>query len=363
MKGDKYILFMAKYPNSRNIKDGMVSRIFAIDNLFLDNKRIYLQLSYRHFWRKKIDRINENISFYQLNVVRHFFLIVKMIWCSGVVYTHSEWGISNIPFLLCLCSKKLVLDAHGVVPEEVRFYSKNTLLSWYLKLVERLLFKYANVVICVTNKMIEHFNNEYPKAKARYIHYNIVPSSIKEISFDLLKTSKKQLDKISVIYSGGVAKWQNIELMIESVAKQKQSNIEYIFLVNDPDYVKEKSEEYGISTKIKILSVMPDQLGVYYSMADYAFILRDNTVVNNVANPTKLIEYLNYGILPIVLCDNIGDFNALGYEYITLDNFIHGIIKPTAPSEKNMNIARSMMDNNRTVDIRNIVLSILTRNN
>ncbi|MGE0906881.1 hypothetical protein AB4M30_16785 [Escherichia coli] len=49
------------------------------------------------------------------------------------------------------------------------------------------------------------------------------------------------------------------------------------------------------------------------------FVLRDDIVVNRVACPTKLIEYLECGVVPVVKSPDIGDFNSLGYSFIKVD--------------------------------------------
>lgn len=67
-----------------------------------------------------------------------------------------------------------------------------------------------------------------------------------------------------------------------------------------------------------------------YQTAHYGFVLRDDITVNNVACPTKLVEYLQYGILPILLTPNIGDFAARGMEYLPLEDLLAGKL----PSEE-----------------------------
>ena len=59
------------------------------------------------------------------------------------------------------------------------------------------------------------------------------------------------------------------------------------------------------------------------STCHLGFVLRDDVLVNRVACPTKLLEYIQYGVLPIVLSDAIGDFKELGYKYIGLDDFVN----------------------------------------
>ena len=61
----------------------------------------------------------------------------------------------------------------------------------------------------------------------------------------------------------------------------------------------------------------------YYMKNDCGVVLRNDNIVNRVACPTKLIDYLQYGLIPIVLSPHIGDFYNLGYKYIEYDEIIN----------------------------------------
>ena len=47
---------------------------------------------------------------------------------------------------------------------------------------------------------------------------------------------------------------------------------------------------------------------------------KKRALFNKVSNPTKLSEYLAFGITPIVLNPDVGDYFAMGYDYITLED-------------------------------------------
>lgn len=49
--------------------------------------------------------------------------------------------------------------------------------------------------------------------------------------------------------------------------------------------------------------------------------MRDPVLLNQVACPTKLVEYLYWGVVPIVSTPSIGDFAELGFAYVLLDDF------------------------------------------
>ncbi|DAB11228.1 TPA: hypothetical protein CPT98_01885 [Candidatus Gastranaerophilales bacterium HUM_19] len=62
--------------------------------------------------------------------------------------------------------------------------------------------------------------------------------------------------------------------------------------------------------------------------------MRDDIIVNRVACPTKIIDYLEYGIIPIISCPEIGDFNKMGYSYIHYEKLIEGKIFDNNELEK-----------------------------
>lgn len=356
---DRTMLFLAKYPSSDNIKDGMVSRIRAVDEIFKSNKKIYLTVSYSKYWKAKHSHANANTEVYYLNVFNSLFLIYKLIRSAEIVYSHSIWGLSQLPFFIGVCKDKLYLDAHGVVPDEVSYYSGNKIFGSYLSFVEKKVFKISKGTICVTNEMISHFKEKYPESNTNYCLFNIVPSNLDILPETELKAEKKKDDYINIIYSGGIAKWQNIELMLDVINKAANtSKIKFTFLVNNIDYVKKLVREKNYQTPIEITSVFPDQLKSYYAKADYAFILREDDIINRVANPTKLIEYLAYGIIPIVKSPYIGDFAKLGYEYVTIEKFLSGLSKPVRPSIKNVEIAKSILSANNSTSLSCFVTGV-----
>ena len=111
----------------------------------------------------------------------------------------------------------------------------------------------------------------------------------------------------------------------------------------------------GLSgARIELKSVAPEELAEYYESAHYGFILRDDNVINTVANPTKMIEYLQYGIVPIVKSPNIGDFATYGYDYITYDSPLSEL-KPVK-SPKNREVAREIISRTNDVEFRTAVL-------
>ncbi|MNT56602.1 hypothetical protein D3C72_1939140 [compost metagenome] len=70
---------------------------------------------------------------------------------------------------------------------------------------------------------------------------------------------------------------------------------------------------------VRVDSLPKDELLRAYHHYSLGFVLRNDDPVNRAACPTKLVEYLENGVVPIVLSSNIGDFAAHGFRYVTLE--------------------------------------------
>lgn len=350
------ILFLAPFPNRENIRDGMVSRVQSIDNLVSEKNRAYLYVSLRRNRKKSILDF-PGVRVYNLNVVLHLLLIIKVLKSYRVFYIHSLHMAKHIFFLLpFLHPGKIILDAHGIVPEEERYFRNNRLLVILYQMVEAILFRYADHVICVTRRMIRHFENKYPDFKGKFHIYRILPSRLNQENVFEFSVPDQF---VRVLYSGGIAPWQKVDKVLESIERNQSDRILYTILTGKPDFFKEKMKKYRINPeRITVNSVDPSELYKYYREADYGFILRDDNPVNNVANPTKLIEYLYYGMIPIMLSKNIGDYSEMDIDFLPLDLFNDSIQKPLNKSVKNMHIAKKIITQNNTDDLLQLFESI-----
>lgn len=351
------ILFLGPYPTARNIKDGMVSRIRAIDAFFTGVRRTYVEISFTRYW-KRVHTVRGEVVSYQVNAFVHVFLLARLILSAPVVYAHSIHKWLPVAYLLPFYHGRLVLDAHGAVPEEIRIYSKKQWAAPVLERLERCVFGKAALVICVTEQMKKHFFAKYPCYAGRYVVYGIFPETLRSEKVEERGPAAEE-DPVRVIYSGGISPWQLLDLTLDTIKRNQAPRLEYTLLVTDRPYVERLLEAKGMKhLPVRVLSVQPEELAAYYSRADYAFILRQDNVVNRVANPTKLVEYLRFGLIPIVLSEQIGDYAEQGYERVPLSRFNVAIPKPEAPSLLNQEIARRLLENNEKIDIRHEVFRL-----
>ncbi len=299
------ITIIGEHPNQNNERDGMVQRIAAIDNLLRGSKRRYLEVSLRKNW--KGEHVIENgIDVYKFNFFVHFIFILHLFLSSKYIYVHSIYNSLRIlPFYYFF--KNIVTDLHGIVPDELLMCNEKK-KAWLFRQIESVVIIHSFKLIAVTETMQNYYIQKYPYAKEKFIFISIFTNIIIEN-----EVSRK---RNGVIYSGGTQKWQCIDKMIELI-KDTEHTYEWTILTVNPNYFKDPS----INNYIVVKSVKPMEVEKYYKENSYGVILRENSIVNRVACPTKLIEYIKTGLIPIVLCPEIGDFYRYGYKYVNYDDF------------------------------------------
>lgn len=351
----KFVLFVARYPQNEALKEGMSQRMVAVDQQFSGDARIYLFASHRLFEKKEVYKCAPNALQYNCNLFVHFFLILKLLRQSQFIYFHSIQNL--LPIFPCMFflsrNKKIVLDIHGTVPEE------HMLAGWPFKsklysIVEKYIFKRLTLAVTVTESMRKFYQLKYPSTKAKFETYSILPAHILNQSYSNSFQSDDEF--VNVVYSGNLQAWQNLDLMLNVIANNIDEKIRYFILTGEPEKMAQllALKEIEVGRHLILDSVSPENLKDYYAIAHYGFILRDDIVVNNVACPTKLIEYMFYGIIPVVKSVKIGDFNDLGFEYICVEDFNSKDLKPKK-SDKNNKIISSLKDKSINFNIKNII--------
>lgn len=343
------ILFISDFPNADNEKDGMVQRIAAIDEIVKDFKRVYLEISFRKYWLITSKKYSSKLSVIKINFFLYFLVIFYFAIKSKVIYVHSVYHALRI--LPIYFIRPVFTDMHGVVPEELLF-QKQYIKAWVFEIVERIVVKNSKCIIVVTRAMAKHFRCKYLYSKSQFLHIPI---------FDIFKsalTKKTKANKLVVIYSGGVQKWQNVDLMIGAI--KIMPCLKYFILTPYQKTFVEKLEADFSTIDITVATVPKKDVYAYYAKADFGFVLRSDELLNRVACPTKLVEYLSFGVVPIVLQPNIGDFEIMKYSYITLDDFINGNM-PTSHEIENMQLNNAALIKKMSSDFEQEVNKLLTQ--
>ena len=345
MQKDNFVLIIGNIVTRRIEKDGMNRRIVAIDDILADFNKIYIEdiknVSTIRYWGRCFSNCLHRLfkspyRFYNKKVDSYKSVTKRsldgLFEAASCIYIHSLYSAMKIPLeYLKKYSHKIILDAHGCVVEEMRFGSVDSDKIKLAELYERELFPGLQALVCVSENMIDFYKNKYNMEHVQFIKLPIFTSHM--LKLPLIQENE---EKCKIIYSGGINKWQNVEQMVDVIKKLPQ-NTEIKIISPDKAFFENLLGNYP---NVTIKSVPPDLIQKEYEGFDFGFILRDDIVVNHVACPTKLIEYIGANLIPIVSSPKIGDFERLGYKYITVDELLGGNLpdSQTAAQMKTKNI-------------------------
>lgn len=311
----RMILFVADYPAPSTAHDGMMQRIAAIDRRFASVRRTYLKVSLVGNLRGSRRQVDGTLEVCRLNLFLHLPAIVRLVLAARCVYIHSVGNaLAVLPFYLL---RPTVTDLHGAVPEEFEM-SGRRFPAWRYRLVERFAVRHSRLLVAVSNAMAEHMRAKYPKWSLPLvtvpIFEEVTPPKRPEHSGPAAPL---------VIYAGGTQPWQNVDRMIEAI-RARIETCRFTILSGSVPLFREKLAAAGIGGRVTVECVPKDEVYHSFAQADFGFVLRDDILVNRVACPTKLVEYLACGVIPIVIQPEIGDFRDLGFACVTLDEFLDG---------------------------------------
>ena len=322
------ILFLADHPDNMAEQDGMAQRITAIDRSFANQERAYLKVSLLRNLKGETMRFPDQfLIIHRLNLFLHLLCIIAVIRQSSCLYIHSVGNaLALMPAILF---KKTVTDLHGLVSDEFSM-AGNWLAALRYRLVERFVFRYSDALVVVSEAMAELLQLRYTGLKARIFRVPIFDSA-----GEALPPCQSSGDEPLLIYAGGAQAWQNVDLMLDSF-KLVANFCRLRVLTADQEAFRDKIKQLGLEERVELLTVPKQEVYRHYAEAQFGFVLRDDLPVNRVACPTKLVEYLTAGLIPIVIQPDIGDFQRRGYASLSLEQ----LLTSGLPDQKELTLMR-----------------------
>jgi glycosyltransferase involved in cell wall biosynthesis len=318
------LVFLSDYPTEKTQAHGMLQRVAAVDSIFAREPRVYLNIAMLGHIRHKARPV-ATVRVERLNFFLDFWHIRRLLSRARCVYVHSVYHFTPLlPFRRKL-GKKIVLDLHGIVPEELAYLGRpcwSVIFGW----VERQAASHAALLVTVTQKMAGHLLEKYSR--------NLDASRI--VILPMLSSSAAQqpshsgvglgMDSPRLIYAGCLEKWQNIDRMLEILVRLAAVRPEICTWIYAPERdipgLRKRVISLGLEHNVTLGYLPREQLLREYARFDAGFVLREDHILNRVAMPTKLFEYISYGVVPIVLSPDIGDFVELGYVYLRIEDLL-----------------------------------------
>ncbi len=318
---NKKVAIHAPIFTPENERDGMIQRIKRVDEEIFDG---YLRVYILEDGKKK-DRLGEekvDDEHYFITYNSHDPMQRKVIFAlcrlCGLMYVHSinRFMTDSVNIEMCQLltdpKVKTLWDVHGSVPEEYQMYGSETGKQIGDEL-EGFFYHNADVIVVVNRAMQRHLERKHGDTSAKFVVLPIFNIDVtKQYASSQLGESTR--DRAVIVYAGGTQKWQNVELM-QSIMDSTADRYDYKMFVPDPAEFNAMWQNKQ-ARNVVVDSKSPEALSLEYMGCDYGFVLRDPDVVNQVACPTKIIEYIQYGIVPIMKSAEIGDFLELGMEFV-----------------------------------------------
>ncbi len=337
---DKKVAIHAPIFTPENERDGMIQRIKRVDEEIFDGYlRVYILED-----GKKNDRLGESkvddehyFITYNSHDPEQRRLVFALAEQCGLMYVHSinRFMTDSVNIEMCQLLDnykiKTIWDVHGSVPEEYQMYGSETGKQIGDE-VESFFYHHADVIVVVNRAMQRHLERKHGETDADFVVMPIFNIDVKTRHTPADRNKDTDGEKPVVVYAGGTQKWQNVELM-QSIMSETADTYDYKIFVPDP---QEFNGSWGKGKPDSVLvdSRSPEALGAEYALCDYGFVLRDACTVNYVACPTKIIEYLQYGIIPVMKSPEIGDFVELGMQYVSYEDCLEGKLPDKAAAAK-----------------------------
>ncbi len=307
------IVFLGRYPTPEDRMDGYYQRVAAIDRLLEDLPRVYLRTdgpaTMLSVSTRRADSQAWEVRISRRNPIQRRVAIQLAVASRGV-YAHSVRALEGpIAWSCFTAAPRRVLDLHGAVPEEASMLGEASRTSALASLEGEALAQ-VGLLVGVSRRLLDHV-----VAKHR------LESDPESLVLPIVTESADEGEsgpRTGAIYAGGFQAWQQMEKMFDFIHRHPELPV--TFLTPDPDRVqREYQERYRVDFLGTSESARPDELAGWYRAHRFGLILREDSIVNQVASPTKLAEYLGAGLIPIVDSSDIGDFPSMGYYTVRYD--------------------------------------------
>lgn len=216
-------------------------------------------------------------------------------------------------------TKKVCFDGRGAYAaewEEYRIIDDDALIAQFRPL-ENEAVNQSDFRIAVSQALVDHWRERYGYEDDAHV---VIPCTlgkqIEQAHTSRLTPHTPHLAPrpVRLVYSGSTAGWQSFDLLKGFLTRvmDAQPNVHVLFLSKRDANNSALEAAYPGRVEVKWL----DHARVSEALAecDYGIMLRERTITNQVASPTKFAEYLSSG-LRVITNEGLGDFSALVKEH------------------------------------------------
>lgn len=290
--------------------------------------RLVSFISLHHFMneRKKIQQeLPDSIVLPMLPKAKYWRFNILSLWILSMLFRPTAIIARNViaaNMALKIRSstfvKKVCFDGRGAIAAEWKEYNVGVEDSWKKEVdhLERRAAMESDARIAVTEKLIDYWHAQYGYADGKHV---VIPCTLNShfsphVLSDEEKTKTRErlglkAGDIVLAYSGSTAGWQSFSTLYTYVSpflKQKPDH-KMLFLSKSEENIQQLEKEFP--GQILQKWVNHEEVPEVLAACDMGILIREDSITNQVASPTKFAEYLSAG-LKVIISNNIGDYSA-----------------------------------------------------
>lgn len=202
-------------------------------------------------------------------------------------------------YLLLKGFNNLIFWYQGLTPEEDYQRTKSHFRRFAYSFFEKISLKRIRYRIFVSKYQIEYFKKKYGIELSPDECF-IMPCFNSEFNKDNFHIKDKYNHNL-FCYSGGIQEYQGFDIILKTFKDIEMRHSDAFLKIYsfDIDKAKEMVKDYGIKN-CSVARLAPQEVDAALAQCKFGFILRDDNIINQVATPTKLTNYLGNGVIPIM---------------------------------------------------------------
>lgn len=240
-------------------------------------------------------------------------IIARNVLATNIALTLRKWGFI----------KKVCYDGRGAMTAEWNEYKvvPSINISRDIVQLEADAVIKSNYRIAVSNHLVIYWQNTFNYNENNHV---VIPCTLNsgfrklEISHEKIKAARHHLkfadDECILVYAGSTSGWQSFYLITNFLKNLFQVSKKYqvVFLSESNNEIEKLINEFPDLITQRWLP--HKQVQKVLMACDYGVMIRENTITNRVASPTKFAEYLSSG-LKILTSDSLGDYTEFVREH------------------------------------------------
>ena len=244
-----------------------------------------------------------------IQIIKYLEFLIKSLLITkkikpDICHGHDPDGLLIGYFVKFFLRSKLIYDSHELWSDSIHLKGDKQILYKIGRKIEKILIKYAEVVIAVNKSILDVIKKEN-NIKCTAVVRNI-PHAIECVT----QFTKKELGfpdcESNIIYVGNIERGRGIEVMIKSM-ERVHNNIGLVLMGKDSAFkieMEKLSKSKKLESRIRFIdSVHPNQILSVCKLADVGIAPIENLCKSYYLSlPNKIFEYI-HAELPVLVSD------------------------------------------------------------